>query len=146
MTLAFENRCLTKDGSYKWLSWDATSLPERGLVYASARDITEQKKREEEDSHLASHGEDLRRTPLSAETLEGITVSWNAGAERVTGYTGEEMKGRPLSSLLPSGQSNEMEEILARIRRGERVAQYETHWVKKGGAADSGFAECFADP
>ncbi len=132
LTLAFENRCLTKDGSFNWLSWNDTSLPERGLVYASARDITEQKKREEGVSHLAS----IVRSSTDAiigETLEGIAVSWNAGAERVTGYPGDEMRGRPLSCLFPPSRSNEMEKILTRIRRGERVTHYETQWVKKGG-------------
>jgi two-component system, cell cycle sensor histidine kinase and response regulator CckA len=133
-TLAFENRCLTKAGYYRWISWVATSLPDRGLVYASVCDITDQKRRETEDSHLAS----LVKSSADAivgTTLEGIIISWNAGAERVTGYADKEMKGRPFSSLLPSGQCKEMEEILARIRRGERVAQYDTHWVKKGGEA-----------
>lgn len=132
LTLAFENRCLTKDGSYKWLSWDATSLPERGLVYVSVRDITDQRKREDEDSHLAAIVKSSTDA-IIGKTLEGITVSWNAGAERITGYSGEEMMGRPLSQLLPPGQSNEIQEILARIQKGERVAHYETHWVKKGG-------------
>ncbi|MGO8787746.1 MAG: PAS domain S-box protein [Terriglobia bacterium] len=54
LTLTFENRCLTKAGSYKWLSWNATSLPERGAVYAIALDISEQKKWEEEVSRLAA--------------------------------------------------------------------------------------------
>ena len=102
------------------------------LACAIARDITEQKKRKEEDSHLAS----IVRSSTDAiigETLEGIAISWNGGAERVTGYSCEEMVGRPLSILLPPGRSTEVEEILACIRNGERVAHHETYWVKKGG-------------
>ncbi len=134
LNLTFENRCLTKTGSCKWLSWEATSLPERGFIYAGVRDVTGQKRRGAEESHLAAIVKSSADAIVST-SLEGNIVSWNAGAERITGYADEEMRGRPFSSLLTSGQSDEMEEIVARIRRGERVAQYETHWVKKGGEA-----------
>ena len=42
-TIGFENRYRTKGGSYRWLSWKSASLPSRGLVYAAAHDVTEQK-------------------------------------------------------------------------------------------------------
>ncbi len=45
-TTFFENRYLSKDGSYKWLSWTATPVVEEGLIYAAARDMTEQKQLE----------------------------------------------------------------------------------------------------
>jgi PAS domain S-box-containing protein len=47
-SLLFENRYLCKDGSYRWLSWKSTPLPGEGLVYAVARDVTEQKRAAEE--------------------------------------------------------------------------------------------------
>ncbi len=47
-SVLFENRYLCKDGSYRWLSWKSTPLPEQGLVYAVARDVTEQKRTAEE--------------------------------------------------------------------------------------------------
>ena len=109
-----------------------TTPRSENLACTIARDITEQKKRKEEDSHLAS----IVRSSTDAiigETLDGIAISWNAGAERVTGYSCEEMMGRPLSVLLPPGRSTEVVETLARIKNGERVAHYETYWVKKGG-------------
>ena len=43
-TLAFENRYLCKDGSYKWISWNAVAVPSRSLIYAVARDVTQLKK------------------------------------------------------------------------------------------------------
>src|SRR5262249_38093461 len=49
--VSFETRCVCKDGSYKWLAWDATPFAEQQLVYALARDITEQKRAE---GHLAA--------------------------------------------------------------------------------------------
>jgi PAS domain S-box-containing protein len=46
-TIAFENRYRCKDGSYRWLHWTATPLPDRQLIYAAARDITERRRAEE---------------------------------------------------------------------------------------------------
>lgn len=55
-TLSFENRYQAKDGSYRWLSWKAASLPSRGLIYAAAHDVTEQK---ETERALHQYGADL---------------------------------------------------------------------------------------
>ena len=48
----FENRYLCKDGSYRWLRWNATSQISHGIIYSVARDITEQKAAEEEREQL----------------------------------------------------------------------------------------------
>ena len=47
-TVSFENRYLCKDGTYRWLSWKSTPVPGEGLVYAVARDVTEQRRVAEE--------------------------------------------------------------------------------------------------
>ncbi|HEV8716731.1 MAG TPA: response regulator [Candidatus Binatia bacterium] len=46
--ISFENRYLCKDGSYKWLAWDAAPFAEQQMIYAVARDVTERKRTEEE--------------------------------------------------------------------------------------------------
>jgi diguanylate cyclase (GGDEF)-like protein/PAS domain S-box-containing protein len=51
----FENRCLCKDGSYKWISWAVTAFLDEQLYYAVARDITERKQAEERLQHVAFH-------------------------------------------------------------------------------------------
>jgi len=70
---------------------------------------------------------------IVGKTLEGIVTSWNQGAERVFGYTAEEMIGRPITTLIPPGHPNEETTILERIRRGERVEHLETQRIRKDG-------------
>lgn len=88
-------------------------------------------------ANAPSSAEDTTRALLAAivessddaivsKDLNGIVTSWNAGAERIFGYTAEEMVGQPIMLLIPAGRENEEPAILARIRRGERVSHYET--------------------
>ena len=58
--------------------------------------------------------------------LDGIVVSWNRGAERLYGYAAEEMIGQSLSRLIPDDRPGELEAMLVRVRRGERVERHET--------------------
>ncbi|HEU4595176.1 MAG TPA: ATP-binding protein [Pyrinomonadaceae bacterium] len=66
-------------------------------------------------------------------TLEGVITSWNKGAERIFGYVAEEVVGQHVSILIPEDHSNEEPEILARLRRGERIEHYETVRRRKDG-------------
>jgi two-component system, chemotaxis family, CheB/CheR fusion protein len=63
---------------------------------------------------------------IISKTLEGQIVSWNAAAERLFGYRAEEMIGKPITTIIPAERLAEEQEILARIRRGERVEHFET--------------------
>ena len=67
-------------------------------------------------------------------TLDDTIVSWNEGAERLYGYRAEEVVGRPIDMLLPSGEREAMARIFAAIRRGEHVTHYETERVHRSGA------------
>jgi len=60
------------------------------------------------------------------ETLDGSVVSWNAGAERLFGYSASEIMGSPASVLVPPYRPAEQPEILARLKRGEEIAHFET--------------------
>jgi PAS domain S-box-containing protein len=66
--------------------------------------------------------------------LNGIVTSWNLAAQRIFGYTAEEMIGRPIATLIPKDRTNEEVLILERVRRGERVDHYETVRQRKDGS------------
>jgi PAS domain S-box-containing protein len=70
---------------------------------------------------------------ITGKTLDGIITTWNPAAERIYGYTAEEMIGKPVSRLIYPDRPDEMPEILSRIRAGERIDHYDTVRVKKGG-------------
>ncbi len=70
---------------------------------------------------------------IFGKTLDGVVVSWNAGAERMYGYTADEMIGRSVSILIPSYRPDELSGILERITRGEGVDDFETVRLRKDG-------------
>jgi two-component system, chemotaxis family, CheB/CheR fusion protein len=70
---------------------------------------------------------------IASKDLNGIVTSWNQAAERIFGYTAEEMIGQPIALLVPPERPDEEPQILARIRQGERIDHYETVRVRKDG-------------
>src|SRR5687767_1778575 len=68
-----------------------------------------------------------------SKTLDGIITSWNKGAERIFGYTADEVIGKPVTILIPAGHEDEEPSILARLRAGDRIEHYETVRVRKDG-------------
>jgi PAS domain S-box-containing protein len=63
---------------------------------------------------------------IVSKTLDGTITSWNPAAQRLFGYTAEEVIGRPISILAAPDREDEMPANLKRIRRGEKVDRYET--------------------
>jgi PAS domain S-box-containing protein len=70
---------------------------------------------------------------IVSKDLNGIIATFNRGAERLFGYKAEEVVGRPVTILIPPDRQHEEPDILARIRRGERVEHYETVRRRKDG-------------
>jgi PAS domain S-box-containing protein len=62
----FENRYRTRDGSYRWLSWRASTAPERRRIYAVARDVEEQKRMDRMKSDFVSMVSHELRTPMTS--------------------------------------------------------------------------------
>jgi PAS domain S-box-containing protein len=65
--------------------------------------------------------------------LDGTIRTWNAGAQRIFGYRAEETAGKPIWMLIPPERRDEEEQILSRLRRGERVEHFETVRIAKNG-------------
>ncbi len=70
---------------------------------------------------------------IVSKTLEGIVTSWNVAAERLFGYSAAEMIGQPITRIIPDHLQHEEVDILAKLRRGERIERYETTRVRKDG-------------
>jgi diguanylate cyclase (GGDEF)-like protein/PAS domain S-box-containing protein len=70
---------------------------------------------------------------IVSKTLDGRVLSWNAAAERIFGWTAQEMQGQPLSRLFPPDRQEEEAQMLARLERGETVEPFETERLHKGG-------------
>ncbi len=70
---------------------------------------------------------------IISKTLNGIITSWNHGAETILGYTEKDAIGQHITMLIPEDRKQEEEEIISRIRRGERVEHFETIRKRKDG-------------
>jgi PAS domain S-box-containing protein len=70
---------------------------------------------------------------IVGKTLDGQIRTWNAGAERVFGYTAEEAIGRSITMLMPPERLHEETTIVATLSRGDRIDHYETERVRKDG-------------
>lgn len=72
---------------------------------------------------------------IISKNLHGVVTSWNEGARKIFGYTAEEMIGHSILKLIPKELQHEEDEILNKIRAGERIDHYETTRQKKSGEA-----------
>ncbi len=95
-------------------------------------DITKRKLAEAEQVKLAAivaFSEDA----IIGKTLDGVITSWNVGAQKLYGYSEQEVVGQSLSILVSKDHLDELPGILAQIRRGESVEHFETVRVRKDG-------------
>ena len=70
---------------------------------------------------------------IVSKRLDGTITSWNPAAERLFGYSADEMLGKPIRLLIPDDRQHEEDSIIARIERGERVLPFNTVRRRKGG-------------
>ena len=96
-------------------------------------DISDRKRADMHGQRLASIVESSDDAIVSKD-LNGIITSWNRGAERLFGYTAEEVIGKPITMLIPPDRMDEEPEIIGRVRRGERVDHYDTVRRRKDGS------------
>jgi PAS domain S-box-containing protein len=109
---------------------DAAGRPYKWI--GASRDITEQKKVERANAQLASIVENADAAIISNDTA-GTVLTWNRGAERIYGYSAEEMTGRSMELLVPPDRRAEDEAFMKRLRLGERINHVETVRLTKSG-------------
>lgn len=135
----YETRWARKDGRIVDLSLTVSPVKDRigRLIGASkiVREITDRKRfeRAERDQALLASIVSSADDAIVTKDLHGVITSWNQGAEKLFGYTAEEMIGQPVLKLIPPGHRDEEPKILERIRRGERIEHYESIRVRKDG-------------
>lgn len=119
----------------RWFLVRVTRFPGDGPVriVVAHENVTDRRGAEEAHQRLASIVESSNDAIIGM-TLDGEIVTWNPGAERIYGYSAEEILQAPVSILIPPDHPDRAEEILDRIRRGERIEHYETVRLRKDGS------------
>jgi PAS domain S-box-containing protein len=123
-------------GEERWSVVKATPVFDKqgGVRFAVSifRDITERKRAEETRARLAAIVESSEDV-IIGKTLEGTITSWNLGAQRIYGYSAQEVVGKPLNILVPPDGPDDIPQILERLRHGEGIEHYETKRITKDG-------------
>jgi PAS domain S-box-containing protein len=102
------------------------------FVSTAIRDVSERKRVDQTVRNLAALVE-ASNDAIFSKRLDGTIASWNRGAERLFGYTAEEVEGHSQVILSPPGQGAELRELLACLARGETIDAYETTRKRKDG-------------
>lgn len=110
-----------------------TIIDEEKIFTVILRDISERKQSENALRRLADIV-DSSADAIIGKTLEGIIISWNRGAEKIYGYSAEEVIGRSISILIPPDKPDELQGILAKVRRSESITYYQTERLHRNGS------------
>ncbi len=121
----------------EWVS--TTKMPlldEKGEIigtFGVSRDMTERRQMEEKNLRLATLVNSADDAIVGLDLNRRITV-WNKGAERLYGYSEQEMIGAPTSMLIPPDLEEEAQVIREKIKRGEQVTHFEATRLRKDGS------------
>ncbi len=132
-----EARVRCKNGDVRDVILNSNVLWENGKFIHSrcfTRDVSERKRGEEAMAYLAAIVENSDDA-IIGKTLDGTILSWNAGAERMYGYTAEEVRGRSISILIPSYRPEEASRLSSRCVEGSSIERFETIRLRKDGTA-----------
>ena len=136
-SVAFQNRCRSKDGSYKWLQWQAAPFLDRGLIYAAARDITERRQGEE----ALRESEESFRSAFSNAAIglallrpSGQWLKTNRSLCAMVGYTEQELLSLSFRDITHPGEREADHQNLLKLLGGEiQTFQGERRYVHKLG-------------
>ena len=133
----FETVGLTRDGRRVPISVSLSTVvtPEGDLIGTSriVRDMSHQRTLERQALRLAAivnSSEDA----IASKDLNGIVQTWNRAAERMFGYTADEIVGRPIRMIIPADRQSEEDRVLETIRAGRAVEHFETIRQRKDGS------------
>ena len=132
----FETIRVRKDGTLVPISLTVSPIRSAAgeIIGASkiARDLTHSQRSQRDALQLAAIV-DSSDDAIVSKDLNSIVTSWNAAAEVMFGYSASEMRGQSIRRIIPQDRQQEEDEVLSRIRRGERVEHYETIRQRKDG-------------
>ncbi len=124
-----EYRLQRHDGNYRWVLAHGTPRFYGGEEFSgfigSVFDISDRKAAEEANARIAAIVESSDDAIVS-KSLDGIVRSWNPSAEKIFGYTAEEAVGKHISLIIPEDRLSEEDDVLSRLKRGEKIDHFET--------------------
>jgi PAS domain S-box-containing protein len=131
-----EFRLVWADGSVHWILAKGQvfldNLGHPARLAGISTEVTERKRVEEQRLRLASIV-DSSEDAIFSKTLDGTIVSWNAGAEKLFGYTAEEIVGKSVGLLLPPELVHELSNLVGRIQAGVHLEHYEVTRMRNDG-------------
>lgn len=132
-----EFRFMRKDGAELWVLLESSpDLDSAGKYRGSLAMVTDitQRRRAEGDLRRMAAMVATSTDAIIAIDLNGSLVNWNLGAERMYGYSAEEIIGQHVRAIVPDGKSNELTALLDRVRLGDAIEQIETVRKRKDGS------------
>lgn len=130
-----EFRVILADGSIRWHRIQGRLEMDGGVAVRATgaiTDITREKKIERTNAQLASIVENTEAAIVSTDA-DGRVLTWNGGAERLYGYSAEEMTGRAVDAIVPPGKMTESRSFLSRLQAGETIKHVETVRLRRSG-------------
>jgi PAS domain S-box-containing protein len=124
----------TDGGGTRGVLIHSVEVTEQVLARRHLEEIAAERMRAESTARLLAAIVDSSDDAIISKDLHGVITSWNLGAERLFGYTADEVTGKPITILIPWERLFEETEILSRLQRGERVDHFETVRRRKDGS------------
>lgn len=131
--MEFEYRYEHPENGLRWLYCKGRRYPSDSRMFGIVQDITARKIDQQAAQRLAAIVE-YSDDAIVSKDLNGIVTSWNPGAERMFGYTAQEMVGRSITTIIPPELHHDEERILDTIAQGGRIEHFETVRLHKSGA------------